>query len=87
MLHVKLKGMEYRAQCKHIFCPYTHPRTLRWGQRSKHFFFQKIVMLRINLKEIEQTAPCKHLFCPHAHPQPLGRVIKGKKSKCGHVAY
>ena len=21
----KLKGMEFRAPCKHAFCPYTHP--------------------------------------------------------------
>ena len=25
MLQIKLKGMEYRSQCKQIFCPYTHP--------------------------------------------------------------
>ena len=24
MLHIKLKGMELRAPCEHIFCPYTH---------------------------------------------------------------
>ena len=28
MLHFKLKGMEDRAHCKHIFCPYTHPQPL-----------------------------------------------------------
>ena len=28
MLHIKLKGMEYRAPRKHIFCPYTHARSL-----------------------------------------------------------
>ena len=27
MLQVKLKGMEYKATCKHIFCPYTHTQT------------------------------------------------------------
>ena len=26
MLHNKLKGMELRAPCKLIFCPYTHPQ-------------------------------------------------------------
>ena len=26
MLQIKLKGMEHRAPCKHIFCPYTHPQ-------------------------------------------------------------
>ena len=27
MLHMKLKGIEHRAPCKHTFCPYTHPQT------------------------------------------------------------
>ena len=26
MLHIKLKGMEHRAPCKHIFSPYTLPQ-------------------------------------------------------------
>ena len=38
MLHIKLKGITNAARCKHIFCPYTHPRPLGRGQRSKHFF-------------------------------------------------
>ena len=33
MFHVKLKAMEQRAPCKHIFCPYTHPRCLWLGQK------------------------------------------------------
>ena len=39
MLHIKLKGMENRAPCKDIFCPYTQP----WGEvkRSKHFFSER----------------------------------------------
>ena len=37
MLHNKFKGMEHRVLCKHIFCPYTHPRTLWSGQSSDHF--------------------------------------------------
>ena len=41
MLHIKLKGMEHRAPCKHIFCPYTHPRPLGWGQRVKALIFSK----------------------------------------------
>ena len=36
MLHIKLMGNE--ATGKYIFCPYTHPRTLGWGQRSNIFF-------------------------------------------------
>ena len=40
MLHFKLKGMERRrAPCKHIFCPYTHPRSLGFGQKVKTFSF------------------------------------------------
>ena len=30
MLKIKLKRIEHRKQ---IFCPYTHPRHLRWGQK------------------------------------------------------
>ena len=29
---IKLKGMEHRAPHKHIFCPYTHPLPLGFGQ-------------------------------------------------------
>ena len=41
MLHTKLKGTEYKAPCKHIFCPYTHPRLLGRGQKVKTFFFSE----------------------------------------------
>ena len=40
MLHIKLKGMEHRAPCKHIFCPYTHYRLLGWDQKSKYVFLK-----------------------------------------------
>ena len=30
---VKFKGMEHIAPCKHILCPYTHPRSLGSGQK------------------------------------------------------
>ena len=38
MLHIKLKGMENRAPCKHITCPYVSLGP--WGEvkRSKYFF-------------------------------------------------
>ena len=26
MWQIKLKGMEHKAPCKHIFSPYTHPQ-------------------------------------------------------------
>ena len=38
MLYIKLKGKEHRAPHKHIFCPYTHPLSLGWGQKVKSFF-------------------------------------------------
>ena len=36
--HIKLKGMTNAVTCKHIYCPYTHPRPLGRGQRSNIFF-------------------------------------------------
>ena len=47
MLHIKLKGMEHRAPCKHIFCPYTH------AQLPDGVKFLKVVMLHIKLKGME----------------------------------
>ena len=38
MLHIKLKRVEHRTPCKHIFCPYAHPRLLGLGQKVKTFF-------------------------------------------------
>ena len=38
MLHIKLMGMEHRAPCKQMFCPYTHPGPLGWGRKVKHLF-------------------------------------------------
>ena len=35
MLSIKLKGMEHRASCKHIFCPYTHSQPVGWIKRKK----------------------------------------------------
>ena len=49
MLHIKLRGMEHRAPCKHIFCPYTHTLCLGWGHKFKNFFL-KVVVLHIKLK-------------------------------------
>ena len=64
-------GMEHRAPCKHIFCPYTHPRTTpAVGLKGQNIFLLKIVMLHIKLKGIEHRAPCKHIFCFYTHPQP-----------------
>ena len=33
MLHIKFKGMEHRAPCKHTFCPYTRPQHVGWIKR------------------------------------------------------
>ena len=38
MLHIKLKGMELKAPCKHLSCPYTHNQSQDGVKRSKHFF-------------------------------------------------
>ena len=60
-IRIKLKGMMNAATCKHIFCPYTHPRSLQWGQRSKHIFL-KVVILHIKLMGMEHRAQCKHVY-------------------------
>ena len=69
MLHIKLKGMEHRAPCKHIFC-LTRTLNPRWGQKVKHFFSER-KMLHIKLKGIEHRAPCMHIFCPYTYTRPL----------------
>ena len=38
MLHIKLKGMEHRVPCMHIFCSYTHHRPPGVGSKAKTFF-------------------------------------------------
>ena len=35
MMHIKLKGMERSASCKHINCPYTHPKPLGVGSKGQ----------------------------------------------------
>ena len=60
MLHIKLKGMKNAATCKHIFCPFTQPRPLGWGQKVKIQLFQNMVMLHIKLKGMMNAATCKH---------------------------
>ena len=49
LLHIKLKGIGHRASCKHIFYPYTHPRSVGLGQKAK-LFVLIVVMLHIKLK-------------------------------------
>ena len=74
MLRIKLKGMDHKAPCKNIFCPYTHPWSLGWDQKIKTYLFLKEVLLYIKLKRMELRAPCKHIFCPYTPPQIVGRV-------------
>ena len=88
MLHIKLKGIEYRAPCKHIICPYK-PQV---GSKVQNIFFLKVVMLitklkgmsiehraHIKLKGMKHRAPSKHIhvFCPNMHPRSfgLGKII------------
>ena len=72
ILQIIFMGMEHRAPCKHIFCPYTHPQPLGLDQKVKtyFFFFLKVVILHIELNGMEHKAPCKHILCPYTHPQP-----------------
>ena len=70
MLHVKLKGMEHRAPCKHIFCTYTHSRPLGAGSKGQPFLFQRSHVAY--QKGMEHNAPRKHIFCAYTHHLPLG---------------
>ena len=70
MLHTKLKGMEHRTPCKHIFCPNTHHGAPWGGVKRSKLFFMKVVMLHIKLKGMDHRAPCKGIFCPYTHPPP-----------------
>ena len=74
MLLNKLKGKEHRVPCKHTICLNTHPRSLGWDQRSKHFFSSESshYMLHIKLMGMEHRARYKHVFCPYTHLEPLG---------------
>ena len=69
IVRIKLKGMEHRARCKHVFCHYTHPRPLGFGQNVKIFYLLKVVMLHIKIRGMEKRASCKPIFCPLTHPQ------------------
>ena len=63
ILHIKLKGMEHRAPCKHIFCPLTH--TLDPGVESKiktFFFSESSHVVYIKLKPMDPRAPCTYIF-------------------------
>ena len=88
ILHIKVKGMEHRAQRKFIFCPYTNPLPLGSRQTVKKIFLSESIVLYI--KWMEHGAPCKHTLHPYTHPQPLtwGQKIKGFYfSGSSHVAY
>ena len=54
-IHIKLMGMEHRAPYKHIFCPYTHPRRLGWGQKAKTFLFTKLSCCISNIRPLGQA--------------------------------
>ena len=88
MLYMKLKQMEHRPPCKHIFCPYTHPQPQDEVKNVKKKFL-KVVMLHIKLKGMGGRGLCKHIFCPYTHPAPLGVWSKGQKyfTETRHVAY
>ena len=48
MLHIKLKGMEHRACCKHKFCHYTPPWPLGGVKTSKRFQSSHAIKLKGN---------------------------------------
>ena len=52
MLHIKLNGMERRAPCKHIFCPYTHLQPVGLDQKVKKNSECGYVAFRIKGKEV-----------------------------------
>ena len=73
MMHIKLKGMECRAPCKHILCLHT-PSTTGMGSKGQNIF--------------RRRAPFKHVFCPYKHPKSVGLGQKVRKNaECGIVAY
>ena len=72
-----IKGITNATTCKHIICPYIHPRPPRWGEKVKTFFL-KVVILHIKLKGMELRASCNHILCPHTKPQHMGQVKRKK---------
>ena len=65
MLHIKLKGLELRAPCKHIFCPNTHPRPVGSVQKVKTFSFLNVVMLHIKRNGIVKDLTNKNFDLTH----------------------
>ena len=84
MLHIKLKGMGHRTPCNYMLCPYTHPRSLEWVERSK-YSFMKVVLLHIKIKwnGVYSTMQA-HILSLHTHPNRwVG--LKGKKQNLNVV--
>ena len=86
ILHMKLNRIANAATRKHILCPYTHPRPLRWSQRSRHFFSESShdasYQIERNGAQITMQA---HILSLHTLNPWVG--LKGENSECGHVAY
>ena len=62
MLHSKLKGMDHRALCKPIFCPYTHPQPMELGQKVKTIFSEcDHVAYQIKDKEVYTSIKAKSM--------------------------
>ena len=75
-IKLKLKGTEHRAPCKHILCPYTHPKSQDGVTRS-NIFFPKVVMLLIKLKGMKNRAPYNQIFSPGTPSTPgVGLKVK-----------
>ena len=74
MLHIKLKVLEHRAPCEHIFCPYKQPRPPGWGQKVKTFFSENTHVACQNKGNEAYSSMQAHILSFNSHPQPPGGV-------------
>ena len=86
ILHIKLKGMEHRATCKHIFWLYTYPLPLGMWSIGQNIFTESSQVV-YQIKGMAHRASHNHIFLPYTNHQYVGRDKRYNKSECGHVAY
>ena len=86
-LHIKLEGMEQKAQCKHIFYPIRHPWPLWLGQKVK-LNILKVVMLFFKLMGMEHWASCMHICVwPANHGQHIGNMTSSALASFGRHTF
>ena len=85
LLHIRFKGIEHRAPCKHIFLSLP----LGWGQQVKTFFVLKTVVLHTKLKGTELKHHASTYSVLTHTLDPSGGVKRSKHffSESSHVAY